>query len=71
MDKKDSKFYVAPASEVVELEVETQLLAGSNPDDPFDGSTEPTPEGPSSILHSDTLWTTRQRKAPYMMPRRM
>ena len=45
MDKKELKFYEAPAYEVVELEVEAQLLAGSpNPDDPFDGSTEPTPE---------------------------
>ena len=39
MDKKELKFYETPASEVVELEVEAQLLAGSpNPDDPFDGS---------------------------------
>ena len=55
MDKKELKFYEAPAAEVVDLElqgmlcvsgeVEAQLLAGSpNPDDPFDGSTEPTPE---------------------------
>ena len=29
MDKKDLKFYEAPAAEVVELEVEAQLLAGS------------------------------------------
>ena len=40
MDKKDLKFYVAPASEVVELEVEGQLLAGSPKTDPFHGSTE-------------------------------
>lgn len=44
MDKKELKFYEAPATEVVELKVNAQLLAGSNPDDPFDGSTEPTPE---------------------------
>ena len=43
MDKKELKFYEAPASEVVELEVETQLLAGSNPDDPFDDSKPETP----------------------------
>ena len=29
MDKKELKFYEAPASEVVELNVEAQLLAGS------------------------------------------
>ena len=29
MDKKELKFYEAPACEVVELEVEAQLLAGS------------------------------------------
>ena len=29
MDKKDLKFYEAPATEVVELNVEAQLLAGS------------------------------------------
>ena len=41
MDKKELKFYETPAYEVVELEVEAQLLAGSpNPDDPFDGKTE-------------------------------
>ena len=41
MDKKELKFYETPAAEVVELEVEAQLLAGSpNPDDPFDGHTE-------------------------------
>lgn len=39
MDKKELKFYEVPAYEVVELEVEAQLLAGSaNPDDPFDDS---------------------------------
>ena len=32
MEKKDLKFYAAPASEVVELNVEAQILAGS--DDP-------------------------------------
>ena len=40
MDKKDLKFYAAPASEVVELEVEGQLMAGSPKTDPFHGSTE-------------------------------
>ena len=43
MDKKELKFYEAPACEVVELNVEAQLLAGSNKDNPFDGSTEETP----------------------------
>ena len=44
MDKKVLKFYAAPACEVVELNVEAQLLAGSpNPDDPFDDSKPQTP----------------------------
>ena len=44
MDKKELKFYEIPACEVMELEVETQLLAGSpNPDDPFDDSKPQTP----------------------------
>jgi hypothetical protein len=40
MDKKVLKFYEAPSQEVVELKASTTLLAGSgsNPDDPFDGS---------------------------------
>ena len=29
MDKKELKFYEAPATEVVELKVKSQLLAGS------------------------------------------
>ena len=37
---KDLKMYEAPASEVVELEANAVLLAGSNPDNPFDGKTE-------------------------------
>lgn len=46
MDKKELKFYEAPATEVVELKVNAQLLAGSpNPDDPFDGSTAGGEEG--------------------------
>ena len=45
MNKKDLKFYVAPSQEVVELKASTTLLAGSpNPDNPFDGNTEHTPE---------------------------
>jgi hypothetical protein len=44
MDKKELKFYAAPAYEVVELEVEGQLLAGSNPDNPLDDSTAETEE---------------------------
>ena len=34
MDMKDLKWYEAPASEVVELEVKTVLLAGSGDDVP-------------------------------------
>ena len=44
MDKKDLKFYEAPACEVVELKANSALLAGSPSTNPFDGSTEPTPE---------------------------
>ena len=44
MDKKDLKFYVAPSQEVVELKASTTLLSGSNPDNPFDGSTGDTEE---------------------------
>ena len=44
MDKKELKFYEAPATEVVELKVEAQLLAGSIADNPMEGSTEETPE---------------------------
>ena len=44
MDKKELKFYAAPACEVVELNVEAQLLAGSNPDNPLDNSTAETEE---------------------------
>ena len=40
MNMKDLKMYEAPASEVVELEAKAVLLAGSNPDNPFDGKTE-------------------------------
>jgi hypothetical protein len=31
MEKKDLKFYEAPAVEVVELEVKSSILAGSGP----------------------------------------
>ena len=41
MDKKDLKFYVAPSQEVVELKLEG-FLCTSNPDNPFDDSTEDT-----------------------------
>jgi hypothetical protein len=44
MDKKELKFYETPACEVVELEVESQLLAGSPSTDPFDDSTADTEE---------------------------
>lgn len=42
MDKKKLKFYEAPAAEVVELEVEAQLLAGSSDPstNPFHDATE-------------------------------
>jgi len=33
MNKKDLKFYEAPACEVMELEASVALLAGSNPED--------------------------------------
>ena len=39
MNMKDLKMYVAPASEVVELDVKAQLLAGST-QTPADGITE-------------------------------
>jgi hypothetical protein len=41
MDKKDLKFYEAPASDVVELEAEAQILAGSvnSKENPFSDST--------------------------------
>ena len=46
MNKKDLKFYEAPACEVVELEM-TQILCASPESDPttnpFDDSTSPTP----------------------------
>lgn len=45
MDKKDFKFYEAPACEVVELRVEAQLMAGSKTTNPFDDSTQETEEG--------------------------
>ena len=44
MNKKELKFYEAPACEVVEMELEDQLLAGSAGTDPFDGSTGDTEE---------------------------
>ena len=39
MDKKVFKMYEAPAVEIVELEVEAQILAGSS-ETPADGVTE-------------------------------
>ena len=36
MDKKVLKMYEAPAVEIVELEVEGQILAGSSNDENFD-----------------------------------
>ena len=43
MDKKVLKMYETPAVEIVELEVEAQLLAGSS-DNPLDDSTADTEE---------------------------
>ena len=40
MDKKLLKMYEPPEVEIVELEVEAQILAGRNPDNPFDDQTE-------------------------------
>jgi len=42
MDKKDLKFYESPEVEIIEAEVESQLLAGSNPDNPLDDNTGDT-----------------------------
>ena len=45
MDKKELIFYVTPEVELVDAELDAQLLAGSaNPDNPFDDSSEETPE---------------------------
>ena len=44
MDKKVLKMYESPAVEIVELNVEGQLMAGSNPDNPLDDSTADTEE---------------------------
>jgi hypothetical protein len=45
MDKKELMFYVTPEVELVDVELDAQLLAGSpNPDNPFDDSSEETPE---------------------------
>ena len=40
MDKKELMFYVTPEVELVDVELDAQLLAGSAETDPFDGSTE-------------------------------
>ncbi len=42
MDKKELKFYEAPACDVVELKASLALLAGSAETDPFDDSTGDT-----------------------------
>ena len=44
MDKKELKFYEAPACEVVELKASSALLAGSPSTNPFDDSTPETEE---------------------------
>ena len=38
MERKDFKIYETPALQVVELKLMKSVLVGSNPDDPFDGS---------------------------------
>ena len=43
MDKKDLRFYESPVVEVVDMEAEGQILAGSAATDPFDDSTADTP----------------------------
>jgi hypothetical protein len=42
MEKKILKWYEAPEVEIIEAEVELQLLAGSNPDNPLDDNTGDT-----------------------------
>ena len=44
MDKKELKFYEAPACEVVELKASVNLMAGSPTTNPFDGNTGDTEE---------------------------
>lgn len=47
MDKKELKFYEAPACDVVELKFQGTLLSGSTSDpstNPFHDNTEETPE---------------------------
>ena len=44
MDKKELKFYEAPACEVVELKASVTLLAGRATTDPFNDDKEETPE---------------------------
>jgi hypothetical protein len=44
MDKKELMFYVTPEVELVDVEFDAQLLAGSPGTDPFDDSTGDTEE---------------------------
>ena len=44
MDKKELMFYVTPEAELVEVELDAQLLAGSPSTNPFDDSTGDTEE---------------------------
>ncbi len=44
MNKKELKFYEAPACDVVELKASSTLLAGSAETNPFDDSTGDTEE---------------------------
>jgi hypothetical protein len=44
MDKKVLKMYETPVVEVVDLNLDNQILAGSPSDNPLDGSTGDTEE---------------------------
>jgi len=44
MDKKELKFYEAPACEVVQLKASVNLMAGSPTTNPFDDNTGDTEE---------------------------
>jgi len=43
MDKKELKFYEAPASEVVELKLQGMLCASGDEPEPTDGGSEEIP----------------------------
>ena len=44
MDKKELKFYDAPACEVVELKIQGVLCASGDEPEPTDGGSDPIPE---------------------------